>query len=74
MRIGNGLGYLGDQLKESDAKELGPGGYASMPAREHHYGMTRSDSVLQLTGEGPWDIHYVNPNDDPRHRRASTNP
>lgn len=37
-----------------------------MPARHVHYIETTADTVIQIHGVGPWELHYVNPNDDPR--------
>jgi hypothetical protein len=32
--------------------------------------MARTETVLQLHGVGPWQIHYINPADDPRARAS----
>jgi hypothetical protein len=31
-----------------------------------HYAWTDAETVVQLHGNGPWGINYINPNDDPR--------
>jgi quercetin dioxygenase-like cupin family protein len=56
----------GDKVDKSAASTLGPGGYAVMPAKMHHYAYMDADSVIQIHGMGPFDIHYVHPKDDPR--------
>jgi hypothetical protein len=31
-----------------------------------HFVRATEETVVQLNGEGPWEINYVNPADDPR--------
>jgi hypothetical protein len=33
---------------------------------EHHFAFSKAPSVVQLNGEGPFDITYINPSDDPQ--------
>ncbi|WP_247542590.1 cupin domain-containing protein [Bradyrhizobium sp. 146] len=56
---------MGDKLDEKKAIELTAGGYAEAPAKMNHYGWTSSPSVVQIHGQGPLGITYVNPADDP---------
>jgi quercetin dioxygenase-like cupin family protein len=56
---------MGDKVDEKKAIELRAGGYAEAPAKMNHYGWTSSPSVVQLHGQGPFGITYVNPADDP---------
>jgi hypothetical protein len=56
---------MGDKLDEKKAIELTAGGYAEAPAKMNHYGWTSSPSVIQLHGQGPFGITYVNSADDP---------
>jgi hypothetical protein len=57
---------MGDKLDESKPSiALQPGGYAIAPAGMHHYGWTTGEVVLQINGNGPFGITYVNPADDP---------
>ena len=37
-----------------------------MQPKTNHYGFTKEETVVQLNGNGPWVINYVNPADDPR--------
>ena len=37
-----------------------------MPAGMAHYAWDKGETVLQSSGSGPFDVIYVNPNDDPR--------
>jgi len=31
-----------------------------------HFAIAEGETVIQLTSIGPWEINYVNPEDDPR--------
>lgn len=58
---------LGESFDESKAGKLPTGGYAVMEIGTRHFAFTRDEgAVVQLHGIGPWGIHYVNPDDDPR--------
>ena len=39
---------------------------AIMQPKTNHFVWTTEESVVQLTGTGPWEITYVSPADDPR--------
>lgn len=57
---------MGDKLDRQKSQALRPGGYVSLPARMHHFAWTTSPTIVQITLEGPFDIFYVNPADDPQ--------
>ena len=57
---------MGDKLDEKKGIELTAGGYAQGPAKLNHYSWASSPTIIQLDGEGPFAITYVNPADDPR--------
>jgi quercetin dioxygenase-like cupin family protein len=59
---------MGDRMMRARAATLRAGGFMRMPTGTHHYVFTRTGALLQLTGEGPSGITYVNPADDPRRR------
>lgn len=61
---------LGDRFVESSLHDLGPGGYARMPATVRHFAVARTETVLQVHGMGPLVLNYVNPADDPRNAPA----
>ncbi|HEX5489621.1 MAG TPA: cupin domain-containing protein [Rhodanobacteraceae bacterium] len=57
---------MGDKVDKSAAKMLPTMGFASMPATHHHYVYTEGEgAVIDLSFYGPFQIHYVNPADDP---------
>jgi quercetin dioxygenase-like cupin family protein len=61
------LGH-GENFDRDAAKRLVAGSYFSMPPEMVHYAVAEGETIVQLTTIGPWDIIYVNPEDDPRKR------
>jgi hypothetical protein len=62
---------MGETWSTQNLTDLPPGSYASMPALQRHFALARGETIVQLTGSGPFDIHYVDPADDPRQQRSS---
>lgn len=60
------FGY-GDRFSEQTLKSLPPGSVYSEPGGTSHFAQTGSEPVLvQISGFGPTDTHYVNSSDEPR--------
>jgi hypothetical protein len=64
----SGTLYLGtgDKFDEKAGNALPAGSYGRTAAGMKHFGWAKGETVLQLHGEGPWAIEYVDPKDDPR--------
>jgi hypothetical protein len=56
---------MGDKLDRLTSQTLLPGGFVSLPASMHHFAWTDAPTVVQVSLEGPFDIFYVNPADNP---------
>lgn len=56
---------MGDKLDQKKGIALTAGGYAEAPAKMNHYAWTTGPTVIQIHGQGPFAITYVNPADDP---------
>lgn len=56
---------MGDKLDEKKGIELTAGGYGEAPAKMNHFAWTTTPTVVQVHGQGPFAITYVNPADDP---------
>jgi hypothetical protein len=56
---------MGDHLDEKKGIELTSGGYGEAPAKMNHYAWVTSPTIVQVHGQGPFSITYVNPADDP---------
>ena len=63
-----GLG-MGKTLNRRAAATLVQGGYVVAPANMNHFAFTRAGATVQITANGPFEIIYVNPRDDPRRKR-----
>lgn len=61
---------MGDTLDRQASQTLQPGGFVSLPAKMHHFAWTTTPTVVQISLEGPFDIFYVNPTDDPQKRQT----
>lgn len=57
---------LGDTFNKRAARALPRGGFHFLPGKEHHYAFTNGRTIVQIGGNGPFDINYVNPADDPQ--------
>ena len=67
---GNARVGMSDKANEAFMKEIGPGGYVVLPAGMAHYVKTKSEVIVQIDSEGPFQINYVNPADDPRNKET----
>jgi anti-sigma factor ChrR (cupin superfamily) len=56
---------MGDKLDRKNGLALQAGGFAEASAKMNHYAWTSSETVVQIHGQGPFAITYVNPADDP---------
>jgi quercetin dioxygenase-like cupin family protein len=59
---------MGDKLDPKKGIGLTAGGYAEAPAKMNHYAWATGATVVQVHGQGPFAINYVNPADDPSKR------
>ena len=55
----------GDKMDTASTTALVPGGFASLPAKMHHYAWFKGETEVQVHGVGPFKLTYVNPKDDP---------
>jgi quercetin dioxygenase-like cupin family protein len=59
----------GDELDPENTTPLEAGSYTSMPPGMRHFAIAEGETIIQLTSVGPWQLNYVNPEeDDPRLR------
>lgn len=47
------VGY-GDKMNGSNMKAMVPGSFIVVPARVHHYGMAKGETVIEVHGIGPY--------------------
>jgi hypothetical protein len=56
--------HMGDSM-DAQGHEIEAGGYHFLPGKQHHAAVAQGETVVQVHGEGPFDMHYLNPADDP---------
>lgn len=57
---------MGPKLDTASGTRLTAGGFAHAARGMQHYVWSTEEAVIQVHGQGPFDITYVNPADDPR--------
>jgi hypothetical protein len=62
---GNFFHAMGDKVDKSRGVELTAGGFVYLPGGMNHYVWMTSESIVQVTGTGPFGLIYANPADDP---------
>jgi hypothetical protein len=62
---------MGDKAGE-DVHAMAAGAYHFLPAKMHHSAAAKGETVVEIHGVGPFDIHYLNPADDPSRSAATT--
>jgi quercetin dioxygenase-like cupin family protein len=56
--------HLGDTM-DAEAHSMDAGAFHYLPGKMHHAAEAKGETVLELHSMGPFDIHYLNPADDP---------
>ena len=60
----------GERFDMAALHALPAGSFSVMPAEMRHFGYTKDGAVLQVHGNGPFTVTYVDPADDPRQAAA----
>lgn len=60
---------MGDTFDESKMGQFGSGSFAYLDPSMHHYVMASGETVVQVHGQAPFRFNYINPNDDPSHKK-----
>jgi Domain of unknown function (DUF4437) len=60
-----GMG-TGEKFDPASGHELPAGSYSVMPTAVRHFVWAKGETVIQVSGMGPFEVNYVNPADDPR--------
>ena len=56
---------MGEKMDKAHVHALPMGGFHSLPGKTPHYAFTKVPTVIQVNGNGPLDIIYLNPADNP---------
>jgi hypothetical protein len=57
---------MGTKVDRARRANLTAGGFITTQAKMNHYALAKVPTIIQVSGEGPFEIVYVNPKDDPR--------
>jgi hypothetical protein len=57
---------FGDVVNEAALMRFGAGAFYVNPASSHHYVLFPETSVVQITGQGPWEVHLLDAAPKPR--------
>jgi hypothetical protein len=60
---------MGDRFDEKAGKAMPAGSYGAWAAGMKHFAWVKGETVIQVHGDGPWAITYLNPADDPRNAK-----
>jgi uncharacterized RmlC-like cupin family protein len=56
---------MGEKLDKGTSTRLEAGGFTYLPSKMNHFLWVSTPAIFQIHAQGPFDIVYVNPNDDP---------
>jgi quercetin dioxygenase-like cupin family protein len=63
--------HMGDTM-DAPSHKLEPGAFHFLPGKAHHAAEASGEVIVQVHGNGPFDIHYLNPADDPRKAKSAS--
>lgn len=67
VKTGGPLSYgMGDKVDTANSGSLTTGYHITMQAGMNHWASAATATEIEVRGNGPFDIVYVNPADDPR--------
>jgi hypothetical protein len=64
---------MGEKWDAAAMKSLAPQSHAYMPKETAHFAAMKGETIIEASGLGPFGITYINPNDDPRNKKPSSN-
>jgi len=62
---------MGDTLTDSGLHDFPVGSFLKMPREMRHFASAKGETIVQIYGNGPFVVNYVNPNDDPTKKTAT---
>ena len=67
LRVG-----MSKQWDDASMKAMPAGGFAHMPPETAHYVQAKGETTIQVSGQAPFSITYIDPKDDPRKSKPVT--
>jgi Domain of unknown function (DUF4437) len=62
---------MGDKAGEN-LHTMEVGAYHFLPGKMHHSAQSKGETLIEIHGNGPFDLHYLDPTDDPSKAAANT--
>lgn len=62
---------LGEKLDAAAMRSMPAGSFGLMPKEVRHFAKARGETTIQVNALGPFEVTYVNPDDDPRKKAGS---
>jgi quercetin dioxygenase-like cupin family protein len=56
----------GEKIDRAAVKPVTAGSFFHLPAGMAHYAIAETETIVQINGNGPFDVVYIDPKDDPR--------
>jgi quercetin dioxygenase-like cupin family protein len=60
---------MGDKFDVTKMKAFSVGSFAYLDPDMHHYAMASGETIVQVHGQSPLQMNYVNPDDDPSRKK-----
>jgi hypothetical protein len=60
----------GEKYDASELIELKAGAHSMVPATMRHFGLHRAGNVIEVFGEAPFVVKFVNREDDPKRAKS----
>jgi quercetin dioxygenase-like cupin family protein len=57
---------MGEKVDKAAGQAMSAGSFGYWPAGMKHFAWVTGETIVQLHGNGPWQINYLDPADDPR--------
>ncbi len=61
---------MGEVFDKTKGVKIPAGGFGYLAPQMHHFFWADGETVIQLHGMGPWQLYYLNRDDDPRRMEA----
>jgi quercetin dioxygenase-like cupin family protein len=56
---------MGEALTDAELHDFPVGSFIKMPKKMHHFAAAKGETIIQIYGDGPFVVNYLNPKDDP---------
>ena len=63
---------MGDAHSDAALHDFPVGSFVKMPKQMRHFASAKGEVIVQIYGQGPFVVNYVNPADDPSKRTGAT--